>query len=179
MPELANVKHVSIKAAARLNNAQRTATNRRANASVARAAFPTRNPHRNRSRASGRSGNISRSSGICCALHSIANNSRRDSLRGAKSPKSPETRPTLSERCPFLPSFRLSLDKLTKPSGVLRVDSRSAGIAPGTVDYRRAGNGSTGVTWARREKKSSREVAKSSNRATSRWKAGAWQMRQN
>jgi hypothetical protein len=58
--------------------------------------------------------------GICCALHSIANNSRRDSLRGAKSPKSPETRPTLSEGCSFLPSFCLSLDKLTKPGRTLR-----------------------------------------------------------
>ncbi|MDB6107553.1 MAG: hypothetical protein JWO52_7552, partial [Gammaproteobacteria bacterium] len=95
--------------------AQRTATNQRANASVACAAFATRNAHRIFSRASGRSGNISRSSGICCALHSIANNSRRDSLRGANSPKSPKIRPTRSEGRLFLPSFRLTLDKLTEP----------------------------------------------------------------
>ena len=94
---------------------QRTATNQRANASVACAAFATRNAHRNFSRASGRSGNTSRSSGICCALHSIANSSRRDSLPGANSPKSPKIRPTRSEGRFFLPSFRLSLDKLTEP----------------------------------------------------------------
>jgi transposase-like protein len=35
--------------------------------------------------------------GICCALHSIANTSRRDSLPGAKSPKSPKIRPTRSD----------------------------------------------------------------------------------
>jgi hypothetical protein len=57
------------------------------------------------------------------ALHSIANNSRRDSLSAAKSPKSPEIRPTFSERCSFLPSFRLSLDKLTKPDGLLPEDT--------------------------------------------------------
>src|ERR1700688_4764469 len=70
--------------------------------------------------ASGRSGNTSRSSGICCALHSIANSSRRDSLPGANSPKSPKIRPTRSEGRFFLPSFRLSLDKLTEPLGRLR-----------------------------------------------------------
>jgi hypothetical protein len=36
--------------------------------------------------ASSQSGNISRSNGICCALHFFANNSRHGSLRGAKSP---------------------------------------------------------------------------------------------
>ncbi|MDB5787458.1 MAG: putative nuclease of restriction endonuclease-like (RecB) superfamily, family, partial [Caballeronia mineralivorans] len=60
-------------------------------------------------------GNTSRSSGICCTLHSIANSSRRDSLPGANSPKSLKIRPTRSEKRFFLPSFCLSLDKLTKP----------------------------------------------------------------
>jgi hypothetical protein len=45
----------------------------------------------------------------------FANNSQHGSSHGAKSPKSPEIRPRLSEGCSLLPSFRLNLDKLTKP----------------------------------------------------------------
>jgi hypothetical protein len=41
-------------------------------------------------------------------------------LPGANSPKSPKIRPTRSEGRFFLPSFRLSLDKLTEPLGVMR-----------------------------------------------------------
>ncbi|MFM0058383.1 IS6 family transposase [Paraburkholderia phytofirmans] len=114
--ELANVKHLFVKAAARLNNRAENSTNRHATASGACAAFASRNAHKNFSRASGRSGSISRSSGIYCALHSFANNSQHGSLRGAKSQTSPEIRPTLSERCSLLRSFCLNLRKLTKPS---------------------------------------------------------------
>src|ERR1700686_2613969 len=51
------------------------------------------------------------SSGICCALHSIA--TARGAIRclATNSPKSPKIRPTRSEGRFFLPSFRLSLDK--------------------------------------------------------------------
>jgi putative transposase len=59
IPELANVKHLFVNAAARLNNRAENSINRRANASVACAAFATRNAHRSFSRASGRSGNTS------------------------------------------------------------------------------------------------------------------------
>jgi transposase-like protein len=92
IPELAKVKHVFVKAAARLNNRAEKVTNRPANASVACVAFATLNAHRNFSHASGRSDNILRSSGICCGLHSIANNSQPGSLHGANSPNSPKVR---------------------------------------------------------------------------------------
>ena len=62
-----------------------------------------------------RSGNISRSSGICCALRSTANNSQRASLHGANSPKSPKIRALLSDHSSLLTSYRLTLDKLTMP----------------------------------------------------------------
>jgi hypothetical protein len=116
IPELANVKHVFVKAAARLNNRAENSHQPTRERERRMRGFRDRKRHRNFSRASGRSGNTSRSSGICCALHSIANSSRRDSLPGANSPKSPKIRPTRSEVRFFLPSFRLSLDKLTEPS---------------------------------------------------------------
>ena len=45
------------------------------------------------------------------------NDSQRVSLRGAKSPKSPEVRRLLSHHLSYLPSSRLTLGKLTKPLG--------------------------------------------------------------
>jgi len=66
-----------------------------------------------------RSGNISRSSGICCALRSTANNSQRASLHGANSPKSPKIRALLSDHSSLLTSYRLTLDKFTMPAKVV------------------------------------------------------------
>src|ERR1700692_1233814 len=106
IPELANVKHVFVKAAARLNN--RAENSHQPTRERERRMRGFRDPKRTQKFLScvGPISNTSRSSGICCALHSIANSSRRDSLPGANSPKSPEIRPTLSGECSFLPSFR-------------------------------------------------------------------------
>lgn len=65
IPELANVKHVFVAAAARVNIRARTATNLPANASVACGDFATASARRLSSRVSVRSGSISRASGIC------------------------------------------------------------------------------------------------------------------
>jgi putative transposase len=86
-PALANVKHVFVKAAARLNN-------RTENSHQAMRGFPDRNAHKHFSLASGRSGNTSHSSVIRCGPHSIANNSWQDSWPGAKLPTLPKIRPT-------------------------------------------------------------------------------------
>jgi transposase-like protein len=116
IPELANVKHVFVKAAARLNNRAENSHQ------------PTRERER-RMRGFGDPKrtqkflscfgpirqHFSRSSGICCALHFIANNSQLDSLHGAKSPTSPEIRRLLFDHLSYLPSSRLTLGKLTKP----------------------------------------------------------------
>jgi hypothetical protein len=51
----------------------------------------------------------------CCALHSIENNSRRDSSRGAKSRNSPKIRPLVSEQRSYLPSLCPKLSNLTTP----------------------------------------------------------------
>jgi putative transposase len=61
IPELAHVKHMFVKAAARLNNRAENShqPTRERERRVACAVFATRNAHRNFSRASGRSGNIS------------------------------------------------------------------------------------------------------------------------
>lgn len=64
------------------NLLRRIATHRHASASVECAAFETRTAHGNFARATDRSGNISRSSGICCALRSIASNSQSGSWDG-------------------------------------------------------------------------------------------------
>ena len=115
IPEVVSVKHVFVKAAARLNNRAETVISQHANASVACAAFATRNARKNSSPASRRSDSSSRSSGTSYALHPIANSSRKDSLRGANSLNSPKIRPTLSEGSASLPSLRLTHNKLTKP----------------------------------------------------------------
>ena len=91
----------------------RTATNQRVNVSVACVVFETQNVRRNFFRASGRSGNISRSNGICCALHRIANSLQQGSLTGANSLNSPKIPRLDSKRSPHLPLFRLMLGKLT------------------------------------------------------------------
>ena len=71
IPELANVRHVFIKAAAGLNNDAENSRQPTRERERRMRAFAILNAHRNFSRALGRSGNISRSSGICYALHSI------------------------------------------------------------------------------------------------------------
>jgi putative transposase len=92
IPELASVKHGFVKAAARANNRAEKSHNQRVNVSVACVVFKIQNVRRNFFRASGRSGNISRSSGICCALHCIANSLQQASLTGANSLNSPKIR---------------------------------------------------------------------------------------
>jgi putative transposase len=72
IPELTSVKHVFVKASARLNNRAENSHQPTRERSAACADFLGRNAPRPSSSASGRSGNTSRSSGTCCALHSIA-----------------------------------------------------------------------------------------------------------
>lgn len=55
------------------------------------------------SRASVRSGNILRSSAICCALRFIENSSRHNSKLGAESPRSPPIRPLVADRLSICP----------------------------------------------------------------------------
>jgi putative transposase len=128
IPELAHVKHVFVKAAARLNNCAenshqptRERERRIPQGDFLRGVRGFRDPERTQktfSRASGRSVNISRSSGICCALHFIASNSQRDSLHGANSSNSPKIRRLPSDYFSHLPSCRLILAKLTMPLDV-------------------------------------------------------------
>jgi putative transposase len=101
IPELANVKHVFVKAAARLNN--RAENSHQPTRERERRMRGFRDPKRtqNFSRASGRFGNNSRSNGICCALHSIANSSLPGSSLGANSLRLPKIRLTLSDGCSF------------------------------------------------------------------------------
>ncbi|GAB7541137.1 hypothetical protein CS8_008000 [Cupriavidus sp. 8B] len=73
IPELAHVKHVFVKAAARVNNRPRTVTCRPASGSGACVVFATRGARRHSCRASVPSGSTSRSRAICCARPSIAN----------------------------------------------------------------------------------------------------------
>jgi putative transposase len=96
IPELANVKQVFGKAAARLNKRAENSHQPTRERERRMRGFRDPNAHRNFFRASVRSGNISRSSGIC-TLHSIANNSRSSSLHGANSPNSPKIRRPLSD----------------------------------------------------------------------------------
>jgi hypothetical protein len=116
IPELANVKHVFVKTAARLN--KRAENSHQPTRERERRMRGFRDPKRTQKFLScfGRSSNISRLSAIYYAPHSIANNSRQGSSPGAHSPTSPKTRPTLSEACASLPSFWRRCDKLTKPS---------------------------------------------------------------
>jgi hypothetical protein len=62
---------------------------------------------------------LSRSSGICCALHCIANSLQQGSLTGANSLNSPKILRLGSKRSPHLPPFRLMLGKLTTPDRLL------------------------------------------------------------
>ena len=76
----------------------------------------------------------------------FASNSQHGSLRGAKSPKSPEIRPTLSAGCSLLPSFRPNLDKFTtresfypshRPANEVRLWADIQGRAPTIFKVRR------------------------------------------
>jgi putative transposase len=107
IPELVNVKHVFVKAAARLNNRAenshqptRERERRIPQGDFLRGGRGFRNPERTRAfllSFGPISGNISRSSAVCCALHSIANNSQPGSLHGANSPNSPKIRRPFSD----------------------------------------------------------------------------------
>ena len=107
IPELVNVKHVFVKATARLKNRAenshqptRERERRIPQGDFLRGVRGFRDPERTQktfSRASGRSVNISRSSGICCRLHSIANSLRPALLHGVNSPNSPKLRRSLSD----------------------------------------------------------------------------------
>jgi hypothetical protein len=123
------VKHVFVKAAARLNN--RAENKQQPTRERERRMRGFRDPKRTQKFLScfGPIRQHFALKRICGALHSIANSSRRDSLPGANSPKSPKIRPTRSEGRFFLPSFRLSLDKLTEPAGRLPRVERSSNIA--------------------------------------------------
>jgi putative transposase len=85
IPELANVKHVFVKACARVN----------ASAGCEVSACP--NARSLFCRASVRYASTLRSSVICCAPHSIASSSPRDLKRGVSLPVSPKLRPPCSE----------------------------------------------------------------------------------
>jgi transposase-like protein len=121
IPELANVKHVFVKAAARLNNRAENSHQPTRERERRMRGFRELNAHRNSSRASARSDNILRLSGICCALHFAANSSLPDSLHGANSPNSPKNRRLSSDHSAHSPSCRLTLSKLTTPSLDLEV----------------------------------------------------------
>ena len=85
---LAGVKHVFVKAAARLNN--RAENSHQSTRERERRMRGFRDPKRTQAfllELRTRSGNTSRLSGICCALHCIANSLQQGSLRGANSPK--------------------------------------------------------------------------------------------
>jgi putative transposase len=115
IPELANVKHVLVKASARLNN--RAENSHQPTRESERRMCGFRDPQRTQKFLSC-FGPIRQH--FALKWHLLRASLYRKQLaarlvRGAKSPKSPEIRPTLSERCSLLPSFRLSLDKLTKP----------------------------------------------------------------
>jgi putative transposase len=115
IPELANVKHVFVKAAARVNNRAEIAINLRVNVRGAFAGFATQSAPRRFSRISDGYGNTSRSSGMC-ARHCIANSLQQGSLPGVNLPDKPQVRRLASERNSHLPAFGLTLGKLTTPS---------------------------------------------------------------
>lgn len=114
IPELANVKHVFVEAAARLNNrAENSHQPTRERERRMRGFRDRKRTHS--SRASARSGSTSPSSGICCALLCTANILLLGSLRGTNSPESPKIRQLLSEPWSCLPQFRRGTGKLTEP----------------------------------------------------------------
>jgi putative transposase len=79
IPALAHVKHVFVKASARVNNRAGNSHQPRANASDACVASAIPNARKLSYQASDRSGSTSRSRDICYAPRSIANNSPRAS----------------------------------------------------------------------------------------------------
>ncbi len=94
IPELAKVKQVFVKAAARLNNRAENSHQPTRERKRRMRVFAARDARRNYFRTSGRSVNISRSSGICSQLHFIATGSRPASSHGVNSPNSPKIRPS-------------------------------------------------------------------------------------
>jgi putative transposase len=97
IPELANVKHVFVKAAPRANNRPKIAINLRVNVRGAFEGFGTPSAPRRFSRTSDRSGSTLRSSDICSARLSTANNSLDVLTRGIVSPGLPKIRPPSEE----------------------------------------------------------------------------------
>ena len=96
-PDLANVKHMFVIAAARPNNRAGNSHQPTPERERRTRVFRDLKRTQNFSRGSDRSGNISRLSGICCALHFIANNWQSKSLHGANSQKSPKIRRPLRD----------------------------------------------------------------------------------
>jgi putative transposase len=90
IPALANVKHVFVKAAARLNNRAENSHQPTRERERRMRVFAARDARRNSCRASGRSVNMSRSSGICCQHQFTANRSLLGFLRGMSSPNLPK-----------------------------------------------------------------------------------------
>ena len=116
IPDLVSVKHVFVKAAARLNNPAENSHQPTRERERRMRGF--RDPKRTQAFLSCFGfGNTSRSSAICCALHCIANSLQQGLLPGANSPNSPKIRRLLSERSSPLPAFRLTLSNLTMPAG--------------------------------------------------------------
>lgn len=102
IPKLANVKHVFVKASARVNNrtaVPRIAISLRVNASGGCVASATRNARQLSRRASDPFASTSRSSDIYCVHHAIANSSPHALLRGIASPGYPRSVRFLSQRC--------------------------------------------------------------------------------
>jgi putative transposase len=116
LPELANVKHVFVKARARVDNrAENSHHSLRANASAGCEAFDCPGARKFSCRASVRSGTTSRSSGTCYALRSIANNSPHDLMHGDFSPALSKIRPPSSETRQSSPISRHTVGNVTEP----------------------------------------------------------------
>ncbi len=98
IPELAHVKHVFVKASARVNN--RAENSHQPTRERERCMRGFRDPKRTQKFLScfGQIRQHSRSSGICCALHSIESNSQPGSLHGVNLPNSPKIRRLLSDQ---------------------------------------------------------------------------------
>jgi putative transposase len=119
IPELANVKHVFVKAAARLNN--RAENSHQPTRERERRMRGFRDPKRTQTFLSC-FGPIRQN--FALNRHLLRASLYRKQLAArfiawCEITKSPQIRPTLSEGCSFLPSLRLSLDKLTKPPFVV------------------------------------------------------------
>jgi DDE domain len=125
IPELANVKHVYVKACARVN--RRAENCRQPTRECAIFACPNASNHS--CRASVRSDSTSRLSGIRCALRCIANSSPRASKNGDFSSVLPRLRPLISELLKGLPVSHLAINNLTAPFDG-RVISWSIGTCP-------------------------------------------------